>query len=100
MLRTESQKTGRPKNKPSVKKLNSEWIPAQKTSENRTSKERAGWKTSKKKQQKTTTKKSHTEERKEPYNALERREREKKKQPEEKEATRKVKKGRKTLKRT
>ncbi len=52
--------------------------------------------------QKNKTKKSHTEERKEPYDALERREQKNKnkKQPEEKEATRKVKKGRKTLNRT
>ena len=50
--------------------------------------------------QKNKTKKSHTEERKEPYDALERTERKKKQQPGEKDATRKVKKGRKTLKRS
>ena len=49
---------------------------------------------------KNKTKKSHTEERKEPFDALERTEEEKKQQPEEKEATRKVKKGRKTLTRS
>ena len=42
MLRTESLNTGRPKNKSKLKKLNSEWIQAQQTGENRTSKERAG----------------------------------------------------------
>ena len=50
---------------------------------------------------KNKTKKSHTEERKEPYDALERTgEEEKKQQPREKEATRNVKKGRTTLKRS
>ena len=71
-----------------MKKLNSEWIQAQQTGENRTSKERAGWKTAQQKERK---------ERKEPYDTPERT---KKKQPEEKEATRNVKKGRMTLKRS
>ena len=56
--------TRRPKNKPWLKKLNGEWIQAQQIGENRTSKERAGWKTAQQKQEKD--KKSHTEERKEP----------------------------------
>ena len=78
-----------------MKKLNSEWIHAQQTGENRTSKQTAGWKT------KNKTKRSHTEERKEPYDALERTTtKQKKQQPGEKDATRKVKKGRKTLKRS
>ena len=42
MLRTESLNTGKPKNKPELKRLNSEWILAQQTGENRTSKKRAG----------------------------------------------------------
>ena len=53
LLRTESLNTGKPKNKPYLKKLNSEWIQAQQTGENRTSKQRAWWKTA---QQKTKTK--------------------------------------------
>ena len=85
MLRTESLNTGKPKNKPYLKKLNSEWIQAQQTGENRTSKQRAWWKTAQQKQKnKKHTKKSHTEERKDPYDALKRTKKKKKKQPEEK----------------
>ena len=97
MLRTESLNTGKPKNKPELKRLNSEWIQAQQTGENRTNKQRAGWKmaqqqnNNKRKTNKQKTKKSHTEERKEPYDALERREQkggkksnQKRKKPQEK----------------
>ncbi len=61
MPRIELLNTGRPKNKPWLKKLNGEWIQAQQIGENRTSKERADG-PAKKEKDKT----SHTEERKEP----------------------------------
>ncbi len=60
MPRTELLNTRRPKNKPWLKKLNGEWIQAQQIGENRTSKERAGWKTAQQKKKKT---KSHTQKR-------------------------------------
>ncbi len=68
MLRTETLKTGRPKDKPELKKLTSERIRAlqiaQKTTPPpRPPKKRAGWKTA----QVKSVKKSHSEERKEPY---------------------------------
>ncbi len=52
MPRTELLNTRRPKNKPWLKKLNGEWIQAQQIGENRTSKERAGWKTAQQKKRK------------------------------------------------
>ena len=69
-----------------MKKLNIEWIQAQQTGENRTSKERAGWNTAQQKRNKQKTKRSHTEERKEPYDALqktEKRSNQKRKKPQE-----------------
>ena len=105
LLRTESLNTGRPKNKPKLKKLNSEWIQAQQTVENRTSKERAVWKTAQQKTQKTNkqkTRKRRTQktERSRKTPQREENKREKKKPLEEKVATRNMKMGRMTLKRS
>ena len=66
MLGTETLKTGRPKNKPELKKLTSERIRALQTAQktiNLSRKELDGRRPSKKKEK---DKKSHTEERKEP----------------------------------
>ena len=60
----ETLKIGRPKNKPELKKLTSERIPALQTAQETTPlKKRAGWKMA----QVKSVKKSHSEERKEPY---------------------------------